>query len=209
MVKSFSSLCKLLQITAWANRFVKNCRSKQKIGALTSSEITKARVQWIKHVQYEVIDTMDVKKLQNNDVITLGLKIDEDGILRYHGRFNNADISEETKIPIYLPRKNYWTELLVKRISSKVISWWIITYTITNSKPLLDPTRTSYGKKRDISLWNMQKKSWWSIQDAENVTLYRVRLLRSLLCQGKSFKKDMDLSLHLCCSKGSSFISCR
>ena len=157
MVKSFSSLCKLLQITAWANRFVKNCRSKQKIGALTSSEITKARVQWIKHVQYEVIDTMDVKKLQNNDVITLGLKIDEDGILRYHGRFNNADISEETKIPIYLPRKNYWTELLVKRISSKVISWWIITYTITNSKPLLDPTRTSYGKKRDMSLWNMQK----------------------------------------------------
>ena len=142
-------------------------------------------------------------------MITLGLKIDEDGILRYHGRFNNADIPEETKIPIYLPRKNYCTELLVKRISSKVISCWIITYTITNSKPLLDPTRTSYCKKRDISLWNLQKESWWSIQDAENVTLCRVRLLRSLLCQGKSFKKDMDLSLHLCCSKGSSFISCR
>ena len=38
---------------------------------------------------------MGVKKLQNNNVVTLGLKIDEDGILRSHGRFNNADIPEE------------------------------------------------------------------------------------------------------------------
>ena len=30
MVKSFSNLCKLLRITASANRFIKNCRSKQK-----------------------------------------------------------------------------------------------------------------------------------------------------------------------------------
>ena len=72
MVKSFSSLCKLLRITVWANKSIKNGRSKQKItGPLTSSEITEARVQWIKHVKYKVIDTMGVKKLQNNDVITL------------------------------------------------------------------------------------------------------------------------------------------
>ena len=41
------------------------------------------------------------------DVITLGLEIDENDILRCHGRFNNADIPEEIKVPIYLPRKNY------------------------------------------------------------------------------------------------------
>ena len=74
----------------------------------------------IKHAQYEVIDTMGVKKLQNNNVVTLGLKIDEDGILRSHGRFNNADIPEETKVPICLPRKNYWTELLVKEFHQKL-----------------------------------------------------------------------------------------
>ena len=39
-------------------------------------------------------------------MITLGLKIDEDVILRCHGRFHNAGIQEETKISIYLPRKN-------------------------------------------------------------------------------------------------------
>ena len=80
---------------------------------LTSPEITEARVQWIKHVQYEVTDTMGVKKFQNN-VITLRLKIDEDVIVRCHGRFNNEDIPEETKVPIYLIRTNHWTELLAK-----------------------------------------------------------------------------------------------
>ena len=64
-------------------------------------------------MQYEVIDTMGVKKFQNN-VITLGLKIDEDVIVRCHERFNNEDIPEETKVPIYLTRTNHWTELLVK-----------------------------------------------------------------------------------------------
>ena len=45
-VKLFSNLCKLLQVTAWGNRLVKNCRSKQKIiGMLILSEITEARVQ--------------------------------------------------------------------------------------------------------------------------------------------------------------------
>ena len=76
MVKSLSSLCKLLQITAWTNRFIKNRQSKQKIpGTLTSSDITETRVHWIKHVQYKFIDTMGCAKLQNNDVIKLGSKL--------------------------------------------------------------------------------------------------------------------------------------
>ena len=76
-------------------------------------------MQWIKHVQYEAIDTTGVKNLQNY-VITLGSKIEEDGILRCHGRLNNADVPEETKVLIYLPRKSYWTELLVKEFHQKL-----------------------------------------------------------------------------------------
>ena len=91
MVKSFSSLCRLLKTTVWANKFIKNCQSNEKItGILTLPEITEDKVKWIKHAQYKVFDTMGVKNLQNNDVITLG-------------RFNSADIPEETKVPIYLP----------------------------------------------------------------------------------------------------------
>ena len=119
-VKSFSGLYKPLQITAWENRFTRNYQSEQKIiGTHTSSEKTEARLQ-IKHVQYEVIDTMGIKKLQNNDVITLRLKIDEAGILRCHGRLNNPDILKETKLPIYFPRKNYWTELFVKEFHEEI-----------------------------------------------------------------------------------------
>ena len=62
---------------------------------------------------------MGVKKLQNNDAITLGLEIDEDGRQRCHRIFNNADIPEETKVHIYLPRKkmaglNYLSKNFVK-----------------------------------------------------------------------------------------------
>ena len=48
-------------------------------------------MQWIKHVQFEFLDTMSAKMLQNNDLISLELKIDN--VLRCHGRFNNADIT--------------------------------------------------------------------------------------------------------------------
>ena len=53
-------------------------------------------------------------------MITLGLKIDEDSILRCHGRLNNADIAEEIKVSIYLPEKNYYNELLVKEFHQKL-----------------------------------------------------------------------------------------
>ena len=53
-------------------------------------------------------------------MITLGLKIDEEGILRCHGRFSNADILKETKVTIYSPRKNNRTELLVTEFLQKL-----------------------------------------------------------------------------------------
>ena len=53
-------------------------------------------------------------------MITLGLKIDKDSILKCHGRFNNGVIPEETKVPIYLPGKSCWTELLVKELYQKL-----------------------------------------------------------------------------------------
>ena len=37
-------------------------------------------------------------------------------------------------------------------------------------------TSKNYCKKCDILLWNSRKESWWSIQDAENVTLASKKL---------------------------------
>ena len=51
---------------------------------------------------------------------TLGLKLDKNGLVRCHGLFNNADIPEEAKSPIFLPKKHYWTELIVKEFHEKL-----------------------------------------------------------------------------------------
>ena len=114
-VTNYSDNWRLLRITAWSNRFINNIRSKKKkTGQLTSEEINQARIQWIKHTQHEVIKTMDQKKNRKNLIDSLGLRLHDDGIWRCHGRYQNADMSEETKSPIFLPRQHYWTQLLVK-----------------------------------------------------------------------------------------------
>lgn len=64
MVKSFASLCKLLQISTWANGFIKNCQSRRKTN-WHAHIIRDNRNQstMVKYAQYEVIDTMGVKNL--------------------------------------------------------------------------------------------------------------------------------------------------
>ena len=57
------------------------------------------------------------------------------------------DIIEETKESILLHKKNQF-----QRVLSKNILCQIFTYTITNSKPLVDPIGKNYCKKSDISL---------------------------------------------------------
>ena len=51
----------------------------------------------------------------------LGLQEDEYGILRCHGRYANADISEDMKCPKLLPRKNFFTELMILEIHGRLI----------------------------------------------------------------------------------------
>ena len=49
---------------------------------------------------------------KDNIINTLGLELDKDGIIRCHGRFTNAiNMPEETKKPIYLPKKEHSTTL--------------------------------------------------------------------------------------------------
>ena len=50
----YSSMSRLLRVTAWANRFVHNTRTKEKQKVwLDNKELKKARKQWILHVQFE------------------------------------------------------------------------------------------------------------------------------------------------------------
>ena len=103
-ITKYSNNWKLHRVTAWANRFINNVREKEKKirGPLTAKEIQEARIQWIKHVQYERVNEISQQKKPSNNLVTaLGLKRDQDGFLRYHGRFNNAEINKT--------KKHYWT----------------------------------------------------------------------------------------------------
>ena len=53
--------------------------------------------------------------------IQLGLKIDEFGVMRCHGCFQNADIPEGAKCPKLLPRQEHFTQLLIQYVHERLI----------------------------------------------------------------------------------------
>ena len=112
----YSSISRVLSVTAWANRFIHNTRTEEKRDWLNDKELKKARKQWILHVQFETRKCIINKSSSKDSIInSLGLQLDEDGIIRCHGRFTNAiNMPEETKKPIYLPRAEHCTTLLIK-----------------------------------------------------------------------------------------------
>ena len=113
----------LLRVTAWANRFIHNTRTKEKQEDwLDDKELKKARKQWILHVQLETRKCIINKSSFKDKIInSLGLQPDEDGIIRCQGRFTNAiNMPEETKKPIYSPKKEHWTTLLIKEFNKRL-----------------------------------------------------------------------------------------
>ena len=119
----YSSMSRLLRVTAWANRFIHNTRIKKKQRDwFDVKELKKARKQWNLHVQFETRKCIINKCSSKDNIInSIGSQLDKDGIIRCHGRFKNAiDMPEETKKPIYLPKKEHWTTLLIKEFHKRL-----------------------------------------------------------------------------------------
>ena len=114
-------MSRLLRVAAWKNRFIHNTREKRR-DWLNDKELKKARKQWILYVQFETRKCIINKILSKDNIInSLGLQLDEDGIIRCRGRFTNAiNMPEETKKPIYLPKKEHWTKLLIKEFHERI-----------------------------------------------------------------------------------------
>ena len=62
-----------------------------------------------------------VKKQRNGLQKQLGLAPNEFGILTCHGRFLNAEMSEDAKYPKLLPRRENFTRLVIKEIHERLI----------------------------------------------------------------------------------------
>ena len=117
----YSSFKKLLRITAYVNQFINYIKNKRKIDhELTTNEINRAELMWIKYIQgrhYLPNKRQLNEKLRRSQ---RNPKIQQDGIIRLHGRFVNADLPEDAKLPILLPRQEHLSKLLIQDIHHKI-----------------------------------------------------------------------------------------
>ena len=97
---------KTIRITTWIIRFITNCRTKGKKnhlqGALTTAEIERANLFWIKTVQNERLSSTRFQA----DKVNLGLEMNEDGIYVCNGRIQGVH-------PVYIPKESIFAEILV------------------------------------------------------------------------------------------------
>ena len=118
--EKYSSVTKLLRVTALALRFANKLRGvESENGYLKTSEINEAEKMWIMYIQkrnfMDVFEAISIGK-SNNLKKQLGLYLDKEGLLRCKGRIDQADLSEGARRPILLPKNETITQLLIEKV---------------------------------------------------------------------------------------------
>jgi hypothetical protein len=115
----YSSYWKLLRVTAWIFRFIRSVRDAlPSSDELTASELTQARLYWIKAVQAECF-SVELDALRKHVALPRDSKIArfnpfiEDGLIRLGGRLQCADLSEALRHPLLLDGKHHFVRLLI------------------------------------------------------------------------------------------------
>ena len=120
-IEKYSSLDRLLKVTAWIKRFLSCLKNKvegremQSSERLTREELLDAEKCWIKAVQCELRQQDTFKQLERQ----LQLYNDE-GVLKCKGRLAESDLPEETRNPAVLPRENRLAELIIRKSHERV-----------------------------------------------------------------------------------------
>ena len=107
------SLWKVIRITCWMRRFIKNCRAKSDEslkGPLSTNETEEANIVWIKRTQAAFENT----ERFHEDKERLNLQRDYRGIYVCMGRI-------EGEYPIYLPSKNVFSEKVVQNAHMRTL----------------------------------------------------------------------------------------
>ena len=117
----YGSLVRLLRVTAFVLRFIKNLKGKKAkrdidIGRLKVEEIEHAEKVWIEDAQDTIKERADFERLSRQ----LGIVNNENGLLVCQGRLANSDLDIQAKYPIILPRESPLTELIIKDCHHKV-----------------------------------------------------------------------------------------
>ena len=107
-------------MTSRVGRFIKKLkRNLINTGPIQTSEMDYAEKLWIAHIQslhYSGLLESIKESKPNNLKAQLGVYIDEDGLLRCHGRLGSSDLDETAKRPLLLPKADRFMELLIDNI---------------------------------------------------------------------------------------------
>ncbi|VEN41764.1 unnamed protein product [Callosobruchus maculatus] len=120
-LEKYSSLEKILRITAYVKRFIHNLRNKDKrFSHLKSAELEDAEKYWIMTTQQRYF-SVELASLKNekqvdssSNILTLNPFLDDDGIIRLGGRLQEASLSYKTKYPVIIPKKSALTDKLIE-----------------------------------------------------------------------------------------------
>ena len=119
-VSRYSTLTKLLTVTAYVLRFVKNLQNQEsrQVGPLSAKERQQACKRWIQNCQgltyaAEIANLLSRTSTRLPLVRQLRLFLDCDGFIRCGGRLHNAPLSNSAKFPYLLPPNHPLTALIV------------------------------------------------------------------------------------------------
>ncbi|XP_057305456.1 uncharacterized protein LOC130642387 [Hydractinia symbiolongicarpus] len=111
----YSSLKKLLRATAYASRFIQSTKGiRPASNTLIAKEIEESEKKWIKYVQSKHYVTKNKNLVEEQRKSQLNPALDDEDIVRVHGRFANADLEKDTLTPILLPRGEHFTKLVIE-----------------------------------------------------------------------------------------------
>ena len=188
-VKRYSKETKLYRVTACVLRFIDNLKASlskanRADGELTTEEIRRAKRLWIMTAQKEFDNDPNFASTKQN----LGVQSVE-GIMRCHGRLSNAELPEEAKVPILLPREHQLTRLIIQASHERVFHGGV--------RPTLAEVRSVYwickGRSkvkqviRDCERCKREKAKGYAGAPTASLPEFRVRPARPFSQTGLDF----------------------
>ena len=122
-VEDFSTLRWLLVLTARVQKFIAILKLKvkadnqYKMNSITAVDILNAERLWIRQSQSPLVQNDCFRMWQTQ----FGLRKDKDGIWRCVGRLQNADLSDDTKHPIFLDKCHPLSTFIVWNCHARVM----------------------------------------------------------------------------------------
>ncbi|XP_046431027.1 uncharacterized protein LOC124184894 [Neodiprion fabricii] len=131
LVQRYSSLTKLLHVSAWcfraSRKFLQRQAAPSRENPLTPAELEHSRLFWVKATQSayfnaEIQLLSEEKQLpRSNRLLRLATFVDSNGLLRVRGHLHNSPCSYDEKHQLILPQEASLTTLVIEQAHRKTL----------------------------------------------------------------------------------------